>query len=88
MEPFVVDGALLTDIIKCYKGGDKFYFSKKIINFNVKEVALVIDLSSHGKKVAASKVLKGRLLDRFGTNIDLQHKEIERYIGLLKNFKK
>ena len=87
MEPFIFDGTLFSDIIKCYEGGDKFCFAEKVISFSVKEVALIIDLPYHGKRVAASKVLKERLFERFGTNMDLHHKGIERLIGHLKDSK-
>lgn len=51
MEPFIVDGSLLSDIIRCYARGDQFMIVEKLIRFNTEKVALMVGLPCHAMKI-------------------------------------
>ena len=84
MDPIGVDGAFLSDIIKCYLGGEEFMIGGKRIRFSVEEEMLILGLLCHGYKISVRKN-KGRLFERFGSKLDLQHKGLENLICELKS---
>lgn len=88
MQPFVVEGPLLADIIRCHKGGDEFSIWGKVLRFSVEEVALIVGLPCHGKKISITgRNKKGRLFQRFGPKLDLHHKGLEKLIVQLQSSK-
>ena len=43
MHPFIVEGPLLIDIIRCHKGDDEFIFWGKVLRFSEEEMTLIVD---------------------------------------------